>query len=199
MRTAFLFSLDGCITTTEVLPCIASEIGASDAMASLTRATNAGHIPFDTSFRLRCLILAHIPLERVHRIVSSIPLDRFILSFIRSRRDACFLVSGNPDVWVKPIADRCGCSVIASTGSYESGHLEILRTLDRRDSVSSVRAMGFERIVAIGDSVEDLTMFSASDVCIAYGGLHAPAPMAITTCHYVIQEGHALCKMLQAL
>lgn len=75
MKTAFCFDLDGTLTKTEILPCIASDLGVSDEIATLTRATMEGHIEFEPSFRLRCLILGQVAPEVVRAIVTNIPLD----------------------------------------------------------------------------------------------------------------------------
>ena len=82
MKTAYCFDLDGTLSTTEILPCLASELGVADEIATLTRATMDGHIGFEASFRLRCLILNRIPLSRVHEIIADIPLHPAILEFI---------------------------------------------------------------------------------------------------------------------
>ena len=90
MKIAYCFDLDGTVTKTEILPCIASDLGVSDEIATLTRATMDGHIEFDASFRLRCLILGQVNPEVVRTIVSNIPLDESLLFFIRSNSANCF-------------------------------------------------------------------------------------------------------------
>ena len=112
--TAFCFDLDGTVTTTEVLPCIASELEVTEEMAILTRATMDGHIPFDSSFRLRCLLLGQIPLEKVRQLVSNVPLDENISNFIRDRSSDCYIVTGNLDIWIEPLIEKLGCSVFFS-------------------------------------------------------------------------------------
>jgi phosphoserine phosphatase len=199
MPRAFCFDLDGTITTTEILPCVASELGVSDEIATLTRATMDGHIDFESSFRLRCVVLGQVPPERVDAIVAHVPLDEAILSFIQSHRENSFIVTGNLDIWIRTIADRCGCEVFSSHAIYEGTQLRLQKLLNKADAVAALRRRGFEEIVAIGDGANDVPMLSAADIAIAYGGVHPPAASASAVAHYVIHQGDALCRLLKAL
>jgi phosphoserine phosphatase len=199
MKTAFCFDLDGTVTTTEILPCIASELGVSDEIATLTRATMDGHIEFEPSFRLRCLILGQVAPELVRAVVSTIPLDPAIHSFIRSNSKNCFLVTGNLDVWIEPILHTCGCEMYSSTAVYEGGKLKLGTILNKADAIAQIRARGFDRVVAIGDGANDVPMLNAADVSIAYGGVHSPVQAAISSSDYIVHQGIALCKLLEAL
>jgi phosphoserine phosphatase len=199
MARAFCFDLDGTITTTEILPCVASELGVSDEIATLTRATMDGHIDFESSFRLRCVVLGQVPPERIDAIVAHVPLNEAILSFIKTHRENAFIVTGNLDIWIRTIAERCGCEAFSSHATYEGIHLRLQKVLCKADAVAALRKRGFDEIVAIGDGANDVPMFSAADVAIAYGGVHPPAASARAAAHYVIHEGDSLCRLLTAL
>lgn len=199
MKTAYCFDLDGTLTTTEILPCIASEIGVADEIATLTRATMEGHIEFEPSFRLRCLILGQVAPDLVRSIVSTIPLDHSILSFIQSNNEDCFLVTGNLNIWVSPILGRCGCKIYSSIGDYSDGSLQLDSILNKADAISDIRSLGYGRVVAIGDGANDVPMLSVADVAIAYGGVHNPFPAAIASSNYVVHQGAALCRLLEVL
>ncbi|MBM5461516.1 HAD family phosphatase [Pseudomonas sp. P66] len=199
MRTAYCFDLDGTITSTEILPCIASELGVADEIATLTRITMDGLIPFEASFRLRCLILGQVSPSKVCSIVSEIPIDKSILSFIHENRADAFIVTGNLDIWIRPLLDLCGCRFYSSTGFYDKGLIRVDNVLNKADAIAEIRSLGYDRIVAIGDGANDAPMLYAADVSIAYGGVHSPSSTAKEAASHIVHEGVALCKMLRAL
>lgn len=199
MKTAYCFDVDGTLTTTEILPCIATELGVADEIETLTRATMNGHIAFEASFRLRYLILSAISVTRIRTIVAQIPLDEAILEFIRAHQADAFLVTGNLDVWVAPIAEACGCRIFSSQSNTQGGALKLGKVLNKGDAVSEIRALGYDRVVAVGDGANDVPMLTAADVGIAFGGVHSPSTAAKEAADYIIHEGQALCKILKAL
>lgn len=199
MKIAYCFDLDGTVTKTEILPCIASDLGVSDEIATLTRATMDGHIEFDASFRLRCLILGQVNPEVVRTIVSNIPLDESLLFFIRSNSANCFLVTENLDVWMQPISEKCGCEIYSSKGSWDGEILKLITILNKAEAVEQIRLRGFEKVVAVGDGANDVPMLLAADVAIAYGGVHSPPPSVISASDYLIHNGDTLCRLLKVL
>jgi HAD superfamily phosphoserine phosphatase-like hydrolase len=200
MKTAYCFDLDGTVTQTEILPVIAAELGMTDEIEVLTRATMDGLIPFDASFRLRCLVLGLVPPETIATVVASIPLHSDILEFIQSRQADCFLVTGNLDIWVAPIVQRCGCGAYTSTAVNKDGRLCVDHILNKAHVVEKLREQkGYERIVAVGDGANDVGMLDMADIGIAYGGVHPPAGPALTVSDLVINDGTTLCKLLKTL
>jgi phosphoserine phosphatase len=200
MKTAFCFDLDGTVTTTEILPCIGSELGIAGEIETLTRATMDGHIPFEDSFRLRCLILGRVPLEKIREIVNSIPLDLIIVNFIKNNHESCFLVTGNINLWIDPISSLCKCKTYSSTAVLNNGELQIQSVLNKGSAVKEIRRSNkFDRIVAIGDGANDIPMMNQADISIAYGGSHPPVQETIHSANFVVNNGKTLCNLLNML
>ena len=83
----FLFDLDSTISKKEILPTISELIGRQKEMRELTEATMRGEIPFKSSFIRRVAILSCVDVSEVNRIVSDIPLNNNIVSFIRENKE----------------------------------------------------------------------------------------------------------------
>ncbi len=199
MSTAFCFDLDGTVTQREILPAISSEIGIAEEMGALTDLTVSGVIPFEMSFRLRCLILRSIPVDVVQRITGQVEMHPQILEFIQARPGQCALMTGNLDVWVKPLVERCGCRVFASKAEQDDQMIGALtQVVHKGEAVREVRK-GFDRVVAIGDGANDVLMFEEADIRIAFGGVHDPPTSLLKLADYVVYDGAALCRLLTTL
>jgi len=198
-RTAYCFDLDGTLTSVEILPCIAAELGISEEIATLTRITMEGLLTFEESLRLRVAILGQVPLKAVHAIVNDIQLGPQLTEFIRSKSDQCFIVTGNLDIWVEQLIDRIGCGGYTSLATARNGMITLRHILDKGDAVKSIRNRGFERVIAIGDGSNDVPMFKAADTATAFGGIHSPMPAAVAESNFVVHDGDTLCKLLNTL
>lgn len=199
MSTGFCFDLDGTITCSELLPLIASEVGLEKEMSLLTQLTMDGLIPFEDSFRLRFAILRSIPIARIQDAVSRVELDMEIFDFIQENRNCCFVVTGNLDVWIEPLVKRLGCEFYSSKSYRKSnGDLEIESVL-RKNIPGLQLKEKFERLVAVGDGFNDISLFEVADIGISYNAIHASPESLLLMSNYVVFNGESLCRLLNTL
>ena len=197
--TLFAFDLDGTVTKREILPLIAGALGLYDEMVLLTRLTLDGTLRFEESFRLRVQILRSVPVSRVQRIVEEVPLDPGIEDFIRANRDRCAIVTGNLDCWIAPLVRRLGCASYSSMALTEGDQLTGIRSIQNKShAIQAMRARA-GRVVAIGESTNDLPMFEEADMGVAFGGVHDPVPALVQISDYVTYESSSLCDLLATL
>ena len=194
----FAFDLDGTVTRAEILPAIAREAGLFEEMARLTAMTLDGAIDFETSFRRRFAMLRNVPLATVREITANIPLDPDITAFIAENQASCAIVTGNLDRWVEPLTAKLGCALYCSRSEIRDGELVLASILDKGDAVRHL-ALGGKRVIAIGDAANDIPMFTAADVGIAYGGVRPPAPGLLAVADRVEHDAAALCGSLRRL
>lgn len=203
--TVFAFDLDGTVTESEILPRIAHELGMFEEMCELTRLALSGGMEFEESFRARFEILKKVPVERVREVVASTPLNRHICNFINTHAKSCAIVTGNLDVWIEPLKKRLGCRFFTSTSSWPGNREvpgeapEIKHVMRKDEALKELKGGRDVKIVAIGESVNDIPMFQAADTGIAYAGVHDPAPELLRFAHHTVHDGESLCRLLQTL
>jgi HAD superfamily phosphoserine phosphatase-like hydrolase len=197
--TAYCFDLDGTVTSEEILPRIAREVGLYEEIATLTDITMAGMLPFSSSFKLRVRLLDSVPISQVQGIVAKTATQPRVVEFLRAQPDRCFLVTGNLDVWVSELTDSLGCGVFSSRAKTDGDRLlGIDNILDKGSAVAELRSR-FDRIVAVGDGMNDTPMFEKADVRIAYGAVHPPVESLIKLADFVTYHEDGLCNLLSTL
>lgn len=199
VETHFAFDLDGTITREELLPLIAKNVGLQSEIQLLTKLTMDGTIPFEDSFRLRCAVLQSVPVSEVQEIVAEVELDGEIAAFIRENRDVCSVVTGNLDVWILPLLERLGCRFYSSRAQMRDDRLGRLEHIMHKSKPIHEIKQKAVRVVAVGDGANDVSMFEAADVGVAFGGVHQPAAGLVEISDYVTFDGGALCRLLNTL
>ena len=195
----FAFDLDGTVTKVETLPLLAEELDLSDEMKLLTDLTLSGKIPFEKSFRMRYLILRNIPLKRIQEIMDGVELDEEIAAFIRENKKQCVIVTGNLDCWIEPIIAKLGCENFSSTSELDSKNIPVLKKILNKGAAIRELKKTSDKVIAVGESFNDVPMFEEANISVAYGGVHKPVSAAISVSDYVVFDGGALCRLLEML
>lgn len=180
---------------------IAGEVGLEHEFEVLTKLTIEGAISFEESLRLRFAILRHVPVNIVQNIINSADLFNNVESFISRNKERCFIVTGNLDVWIRPLMKRIGCRYFSSTASENNGVLTTLDSILKKSTAIHQLRTQFPdcNIIAFGDGLNDYPMFEAADKAVAIGLTHPPVQKLITKSNYVIFQEASLCRLLNTL
>lgn len=195
-QTVYLFDFDGTLTSVELLPLIASELGIEREIAELTEATMAGEVPFEKSLRERVELLRSVPVETVSRIVEEVPVFTRLLDWITDRRRQCVIVTGNLDCWIDGWMQKHGLDYFASHARVGRDGVEI-RSILSKETV--LRRYAGVRTVMVGDGANDAQAIADADVGIGAALVHNPAPVVIEVADWVIMDEEVLCTTLSRL
>jgi phosphoserine phosphatase len=195
--TAFLFDFDGTITTTELLPLIAREVGLEDEIGALTRDTMDGRVPFDESFRSRVELLRATPIARVQEIVADVPVFPRLLDWIVENRDRCWVVTGNLDCWVSDWMERHMLRYFASEAAVEHGMVTGVASILSKESV--LAQFAGRRTVMVGDGANDAQIIADADVGIGFATVHDVPTVVLEVADWVVLDEEALCRTLSQL
>jgi HAD superfamily phosphoserine phosphatase-like hydrolase len=200
-KSFFCFDFDGTVSRVEALPLLAKEAGIEEEMSTLTDLTMKGILAFPQSFKLRVKLLSTIPLRRAQEVMDSLPIASDIADFICSNRDRCVVITGNLDVYMKPIFGKLPCKFFTSKAKVVGDKVVgIENLLDKGDTVRMLRdreEMG--PLIAIGDGANDIPMFEVADVAVSYFGVTKANELLYPYSHYVVFKEQSLCKLLRTL
>lgn len=201
MNTLFCFDLDGTLTRRELLPLIAAEVGLEHEFDVLTKLTIDGVISFEESLRLRFAILKTISIDKVQNVIAEAELFKKLIYFIKERKDSCYVVTGNLDVWISPLMQSIGCNYLCSKTKSDGDKLISLDyIMHKGQAISKLRQLFPNRsVVAIGDGNNDYEMFEAADKSISVGLTHNPSPNLIAVSDYIVYHEDSLCRLLNTL
>ncbi|MES2142747.1 MAG: HAD-IB family phosphatase [Pseudomonadota bacterium] len=197
----FLVDLDGTLTRSELLPLIAKRFNLEKSIADLTYQCVWGKIPFAEGFLRRIDMLKSIPISHIKEIIDTVVLNESLVSFMQHNVDSCYIVTGNLDVWVKPLCDKLKIPSFTSIAIHENNFIQGVKSvLNKRDIIQKLKKnFSAKRFIAIGEGHNDAEMMELADVSIAYGGVHAPANSVMETASHVIFDEETLCTFLKQL
>ena len=78
-----------------------------------------------------------------------------------------------------------------------NGELRLVSVLDKGRAMEDLAREG-RPIIAIGESMNDVPMFSKAQAGIAYAGVHEPAPALQRLARRTASDGASLCALLEA-
>jgi phosphoserine phosphatase len=200
-KHVFLVDLDGTLTRRELLPFIAQKFHLEDAIADLTTRCIYGEIPFEEGFLQRIEILKSIPISSIQRVIETVPLHSRLLSFMQSNVDRCSIVTGNLDVWIKPLCEKLQIPAYTSTAIYQNDFIQGVQTVLNKKQVIEKLKTSFptQQFVAIGEGHNDAEMMELADVSIACACVHWPANSVMATASHVLFDEETLCNFLKQL
>lgn len=195
----YLFDLDGTLTRCETLPMIAKAFGLEEQIGELTQQTIKGDIPFVESFIHRVNILRQAPVSEVRDLLATVPLHTEVVRFIQERPNDCAIVTGNCRVWVEALAEKVGCTLIASETSVSDDRIVKLTKIVKKDEVVRAYQAAGEQVVFIGDGNNDAEAMRLADVSIASGLIHMPARSVLDACNYLVFDDATLARQLEQI
>ncbi|HSQ97624.1 MAG TPA: HAD-IB family phosphatase [Rickettsiales bacterium] len=200
MKTAFCFDLDGTLTYEEILPMLAKEIDLYEEIKILTDITINGSLSFTQSFKLRVKLLSEILIPKAQELILNVSLQKNVINFIKNNKNDCFVITGNLDVWVdRLIREKIGCDYFSSKANFADDKIIGISNILQKDNAVLKIKNNYDRIVAIGDGMNDIPMFENANISIAYGAFRNPNESLIKLATYVTYSEEGLCNILNTL
>ena len=194
MKTYFAFDLESTVTKCELLPLLAREAECEAEMRLRTERAMRGEVDFAADFAGRVALLHEIPLSRACEIAASVPVHPGIARFLQTYRKRCTIVTGNLDLWIKPLIERLGMTgrCRCSEAQIINGNISIASVLDKAEAVRALP----RPLIAIGDGGNDVGMLCAAEYAIAFGGVRAPCPALLAAADIAVYSEEELLREL---
>lgn len=194
----FLFDLDSTISKKEILPTISQMIGKEKEMRDLTEATMRGDIPFKSSFLNRVKILSEVDVSMVNSIISEIPINDAIASFIIENKERCYVLTGNLDVWISGLMTKLGMKdhVYCSKAHVVEDRIDqVISVVDKELMTKQF----VQPMVVIGDGDNDSGMAKHADIAIGFGGVRNIAPSLLRNIDFAFYDDKKCADFLRKL
>jgi HAD superfamily phosphoserine phosphatase-like hydrolase len=195
----FVFDLDGTITAEETLPLIANYFNIQEEIATITKETIQGNIPFVESFIRRVNILGNLPTSEISLLLEKVSLYSELCDFIKENKEKCVISTGNLSCWVDKLIKRIDCESFCSEAIVENDKVvKITKILRKELVVENLQNSGYQ-VVFIGDGNNDMEAMRTADIAIAVGMTHKPSKSLLPVSDYLIFNEKSLCRQLNQL
>lgn len=194
----FLFDLDSTISKKEILPTISERIGKQEKMRELTEATMRGELLFKTSFLNRVKILNCIDVSEVNQLVSDIPLNDEIASFIKTNANRCYVLTGNLDIWISSLIEKLEMKNHLYCSKAEVKGDRIIQVVSVVDKELMARQF-VQPLVVIGDGDNDSGMAKYAEIAVGFGGVRNIAPSLLRNIDYAFYDDKRCADFLRTL
>ena len=131
--------------------------------------------------------------------MDGVELDENISDFIRENKKNCAVVTGNLDCWIEPMIAKLGCKSFSSTSEPDDKNFPVLKKILNKGAAIRELKKTSDKVIAVGESFNDVPMFEEAHIAIAYGGVHKPVSAAISASDYVVSDSKTLCTLLKML
>lgn len=194
----FLFDLDSTITKVEILPTIADEVGCGKIMRQLTEESMYKAVPFTKSFLDRVELLKELPVSAVSDMISKVPLNEELVTFLKKNKERSYIVTGNLDVWIRGLIERIGMEghVFCSKGIVRDDRLIGVASVIDKDLTVSQFVGPF---VAVGDGSNDAEMISKAEIGIGFGAVRPIAPSVLEVASHAVYDESRLVSFLEKI
>ncbi|MBK7822514.1 MAG: phosphoserine phosphatase SerB [Tessaracoccus sp.] len=180
-----MMDVDSTLTTTEAVDLLAAHAGVGDVVAEITERAMRGELDFEASLRERVATLRGLPvsvLDEVGPAMTLSPGARELIAAARSAGAKVGVTSGGFTQLVGPLADDLGLdffnaneleteiidgterltgNVIGTVVDRDQKARDLLRFADAADVDPALT-------VAVGDGANDLSLFAAAGLSVAY-------------------------------
>ena len=97
------------------------------------------------------------------------------------------------------LQSKLKCKIFSSDADFNGDKLlGVSQIINKSDAINVLRD-DYDQIIAVGDGMNDSSLFEAADVCIAYGGVHDPVETLIKMADFVTYHPNGLLNVLTTL
>ena len=182
-----VMDMDSTLIRIEVIDELARLAGVVDRVAGITARAMAGELDFEASLRQRVALLEGLPMERVHTLVSDLPLMHGAEELIRVLKVLGYktgVISGGFMVAAQALKEVLGLDYAYAnrlevregllTGAVLDPVVTPQRKADLLDTIAQGEGISLDQTIAIGDGANDLAMLERAGLGIAF---HAKAKL----------------------